>query len=299
MKNIVIVKLNGGLGNQMFQYTLGHLIALKHKSKILLDKELFKLTKKRPGHTPREYELDIFGFNHVPASKTDIKYFEQLTVFHKVKRELNLNYPKMCYEKKFSFDPKIKNAQPPVYLRGFFQSYKYFEDNEIKIKELFTFPYSKLDRVNQEFLGQIITEESVSVHIRRGDYVDDKITRNFHGNCSKEYYLKAISNIQDDKEEVHFFFFSDEIEWVKNEFKDLPIKKTFVDSNTGKNSWIDMCLMSNCKHNVIANSSFSWWAAWLNKNSKKKVIAPNRWFKDDEKESYTFDLIPKEWIRVN
>lgn len=298
MKNIVLVKLNGGLGNQMFQYALAKIIAVRNNSEILLDKELFQLTEKKPGHTPRDYELEIFGINNSSASSRDINYFERLPVFHKIKRELHLNYPKMCYERNFGFDEGIKNASSPVYLRGFFQSFKYLKGYEDVIREVFRFPESKLDEKNKYLLDKIKLTTSASVHIRRGDYVEDKITKEFHGNCSLDYYHQAILKIKSIDKEVEFFFFSDDIDWVKKEFKDLPIKKTFVSSNTGKNSWIDMLLMSYCTHNIIANSSFSWWAAWLNKNNSKKVIAPKRWFKNPEKEKYTFDLIPEEWIRI-
>ena len=298
MRNIALVKLNGGLGNQMFQYALGHIIAFKHDARILLDKRLFELKEKKPGHTPRDFELGVFGIDHPTALESDIHYFTRLTVLQKIKRELNLNYPKMLYEKDFSFDNKIINAIPPVYLHGFFQSYKYFEGYEEDIRKAFKFPEIRLEGKNKELMGRIKLKPSASVHIRRGDYVADKITNKLHGNCSLNYYKQAISEVTKFDDEVEFFFFSDDIKWVENEFEMLPVKKTFVDSNTGKNSWKDMLLMSYCNYNIIANSSFSWWAAWLNNNPLKKVIAPKRWFNDPDKEMYTFDLIPEEWIRI-
>jgi hypothetical protein len=293
-----VIKLNGGLGNQMFQYALGHIISLNYNSQLLLDKELFQLKEKTPGHTPRSFELGVFGIDNPSASKEDIRYFEQLSLLNKLKRELNLNYPKMFYEENFSFDAKIENVLPPVYLRGFFQSFKYFKNHEDDIRKLFKFPENILDENNKGLLKKIKFTSSVSIHIRRGDYVEDKVTQKFHGNCSLDYYDQAISKIKEFDKEVEFFFFSDDIKWVENEFKNYRIKKTFVGSNTGKNSWKDMLLMSQCHHNIIANSSFSWWAAWLNKNNFKKIIAPKRWFTNPEKEQYTFDLIPEEWYRI-
>ncbi len=298
MKNVVLLKLNGGLGNQMFQYALAYIIALKHNSQLLLDKELFKLTEKTPGHTPRNFELGVFGIDEPSASKEDILYFEQLSLIYKIRRELNLNYPEMRYENNFSFDNKIKKSKPPVYLRGFFQSFKYFKGHEDDLRTLFKFSEDKLDDENKVFLEKIKLSRSASIHIRRGDYVEDKITQKFHGNCSRDYYDQAISKILEFDEEVEFFFFSDDIKWVENEFKNFRIRKTFIGSNAGKNSWKDMLLMSQCSHNIIANSSFSWWAAWLNKNNSKKVIAPKRWFNNPEKEQYSFDLIPHEWNRI-
>lgn len=298
MKNIVLVKLNGGLGNQMFQYTLAHIIALKHNSQLLFDKDLFKLTEKKPGHTPRNYELGIFGLDQPSASDDDINYFEKLSVFHKIKRELNLNYPKMCFEKDFSFDPKVKKALPPVYLRGFFQSYKYYSGDEEIVRDCFRFPEKKLDPTNREILDKIKLTKSVGIHIRRGDYVKDKITNNVHGVCSLEYYQRALENIRKMDKDPVFYFFSDDMDWVKSKFVNIEGQKVFVSENQGDHSWKDMMLMSKCDHNIIANSSFSWWAAWLNGNTSKRVIAPKRWFKDPDKERYTLDLIPKEWIRL-
>lgn len=297
VKNIVVVKLNGGLGNQMFQFALGYIISLKHHSQLLLDKELFNLTKKTPGHTPRNYELGVFGIDKPTASKKDILYFEQLSLKNKIRRELNLNYPVMCYENNFSFDKGIINTAPPVYLRGFFQSFKYFKGYEDDLRELFKFPLDKLDDKNKKFLEKIKLSRSASIHIRRGDYVEDKITQKFHGNCRRDYYDSAISKLREFDEEIEFFFFSDDIKWVENEFKDTQIRKTFVGPNSGKNSWKDMLLMSQCAHNIIANSSFSWWAAWLNKNPTKLIISPKTWFANHEKEKFTGDLIPPDWIR--
>ncbi|WP_081211253.1 alpha-1,2-fucosyltransferase [Salegentibacter sediminis] len=298
MRNIILIKLNGGLGNQMFQYALGRLIALKHEAEILLDKELFDLTEIKPGHTPREYELEIFGLDHASASKEDINYFEQLTVIHKIRRELNLNYPKMCFEKDFRFDAKIERAVPPLYLRGFFQTYKYYSGYEEIVREFFKFPNNKLDPENRKTLAEIKGTKSVAVHIRRGDYVKDNITNKVHGVCGLEYYQKAIEKMKEMDNEMVFYFFSDDMDWVKTKFGSLEGEKKFITKNDGDNSWKDMMLMSSCDHNIIANSSFSWWAAWLNTNKSKMVIAPKRWFKDPDKEQFTSDLIPKEWIRL-
>lgn len=294
----MLVKLNGGLGNQMFQYALARIIAKRHNSNLLLDKELFKLTEKTPGHTPRNYELKIFGIEHPTASKEDIDYFERLPFYYKIKRELHLNYPKICFEKNFYFDSNLHNILPPVYLRGFFQSFKYFQENEDLIKEIYSFPVENLDRFNYQYLNSIRRSTSASVHIRRGDYIEDKITNKIHGTCNRQYYEQAISRISQISEEVNFFFFSDDIDWVEKEFSDFPGRKHFITSNSGKNSWKDMFLMSCCTHNIIANSSFSWWAAWLNRNKSKIVISPKKWFRSPDKEKYSFDLIPEEWIRI-
>lgn len=281
----------------MFQCALAYVMAVKYNSRILVDKELFKLTEKKPGHTPRSYELGIFDHDLPSATRKDIDYFERLSLSYKIKRELGLNFPKMCYENHFSSD-NIVDVIPPVYLRGFFQSYKYFCGHEELVRNFFRFPLSKLDPKNRKILGRIKKTHSVAVHIRRGDYVKDKITNDAHGVCSKEYYQRAMEKIGKMTNDVVFYFFSDDIAWVKSEFESFEGEKIFVDENKGAQSWKDMMLMSSCEHNIIANSSFSWWAAWLNSNKSKKVIAPRRWYKDIDKERKTLDLIPREWIRM-
>lgn len=298
MRNLVLIKLNGGLGNQMFQYAVAYTIALQYNSTLVLDHQLFKLTKKKPGHTPRRFELEIFGIDHRIATKEDIQYFQNLSLKNKIRRKLCFNYPKLFSEKNFEYQHAIEEALPPVYLKGFFQSYKYFESFSKEIYELFLFPPDKLNSENKVILKKIGNTQSVSVHIRRGDYVQDNITQQFHGNCSLGYYTQAISEMVKQNKEVEFFFFSDDMEWVEDQFNSFDIRKTFVTSNRGNNSWIDMFLMSKCEHNIIANSSFSWWAAWLNKNDKKIVISPKQWFRNPDKAKLTHDLIPHEWMRL-
>ena len=298
LKNIVISKLNGGLGNQMFQYALAKVIAYKHGAKLLLDKDIFNLTEKKPGHMPRKYELGIFNVNSPEATEKELLYFEQLSFLNKLKREFHLNYPEMCYEANFSYSEHIKNKKPPVYLRGFFQSYKYYSGYEEIVRDCFRFPESDLDAENMQILNSIRSTKSVAVHIRRGDYINDKVTNNIHGLCSLEYYQNAMKTMLELDSDMVFYFFSDDISWVRSNFQNYNEQAIFIKGNNGKNSWKDMMLMSNCDHNIIANSSFSWWAAWLNNNQDKKVIAPKRWFKDDEKERYTYDLIPQPWLRL-
>ena len=138
-------------------------------------------------------------------------------------------------------------------------------------------------------------QNTIAVHIRRGDYVTDKLTQQFHGNCSLEYYHRAIIELQTNNKDFILVFFSDDSDWVKEQFGDLSYSKIFVDHNKNEDSWKDMFLMSSCQHNIIANSSFSWWAAWLNNNPEKVVVAPKEWFATNKK---TNDLIPSEWIRL-
>ena len=295
---MIVVRMDGGLGNQMFQFALASIFAQKNSSSVILDNSFFDQTEKRLGHTPRKFELSVFNNSYSFASKKDLLFFKQLSFFNKIKRELGFNYPKIYQEHSFCYDEKVLALQTPVYIKGFFQSYKYFSGNEKFIRKLFAFPIESLDVVNENVMMAIKSTNAISIHIRRGDYVNDKITQQYHGNCNLEYYLKAISLLTAKEKKCSLFFFSDDCEWVKEQFKDLSCSKQFIDHNISNNSWKDMFLMSSCNHNIIANSSFSWWAAWLNVNPQKRVVAPKKWFTKPEDEMNTTDLIPPEWIRL-
>ena len=179
------------------------------------------------------------------------------------------------------------------------QSYKYFEGYEDLIRNIFKFPKDKIGKENIKLLNDIKKSNSISIHIRRGDYVNNNKTNKVHGTCDLEYYNNAIKNITDNNNEgFKLFFFSDDIDWVKEKFKKTNYKKTFISNNINDKSWIDMFLMSSCNHNIIANSSFSFWGAWLNSKLDKKVIAPKRWFLDIEMENQAKNIIPPQWIKI-
>lgn len=293
---MLIVKLQGGLGNQMFQYAFARILAKKNGTTLKIDKSFFDLTEKIQGHTPRDFELDIFNESFLQASPSDILLFHKLSTINKIKRELGLNFPKVYLEPSLSFHQKCLSIKTPVYLKGYFQSYKYLLGQENFIKKLFSFPIDTFDPVNKKILDDIKSTTTISIHVRRGDYVDDKQTQQFHGNCGLDYYLDAIALLAYRNKDFTLVFFSDDSDWIKKQLKDLPYPKIVVDHNIGEDSWKDMALMSLCSHNVIANSSFSWWAAWLNKNLEKTVIAPKNWFASPE--INTNDLIPSQWIRL-
>lgn len=295
-KKMLIVKLEGGLGNQMFQYAVATILAKKNNTGILIDNAFFDQKEKKKGFTPRDFELLIFNNNYSFATKSNILSFYQLSFIDKIKKKFGISKKKVYLEKEFGFDKEILSLTSSIYLIGYFQSYKYFFGYESYIKKVFSFPEEKLDKSNRDILLKISNTNSVSIHIRRGDYVNDSVTQSFHGNCSINYYTDAILELSNKIDDITLFFFSDDIEWVKIQFKDIPYPKIFIDHNIKSDSWKDMFLMSSCNHNIIANSSFSWWAAWLNDNPDKIIIAPEKWFNDEENK--TTDLIPEEWIRL-
>jgi hypothetical protein len=166
--------------------------------------------------------------------------------------------------------------------------------HEAKIRKDFEFLEPAKDR-NAEVLEQIRHSFSISIHVRRGDYVTLAAASEFHGLMGPDYYKAGAEAILRGKNETpSFFVFSDDPEWCKENIK-LPGEITYIDWNTGKNSFEDMRLMSNCKHHVIANSSFSWWGAWLNPSKEKIVVAPKQWFNDTSNQT---DIVPESWIRL-
>jgi hypothetical protein len=180
-----------------------------------------------------------------------------------------------------------------TYLSGYWQSEKYFRNiKEHLVEELSLFNLPSVE--NEKYLIEIFNTNSVSIHIRRGDYINDTSAINTHGFCGLDYYVNSISFIESKLSNPTYFVFSDDIDWARHNIK---TKKNifFIDTNFDKPEE-DLRLMLNCKHNIIANSSFSWWAAWLNQNKEKIVITPKKWFADSKKSS--IDLIPSEWLKI-
>jgi hypothetical protein len=204
---------------------------------------------------------------------------------------LNELYVKEIY---FQFDPKVLKAPKDCYLDGYWQSEKYFEETRKELQEDLLLK-EPLEGKNKELAARMSSEDSVSIHVRKGDYLSIPANQALFQTLDSSYYLEALEKICKDVPSPRLYVFSDDPYWFRSEVKtDLPVE--YIYGNSGKNSYLDMQLMSLCKHNIIANSSFSWWGAWLNRNGDKKVIAPEKWFRNNVKDSS--DLVPKSWIRI-
>ncbi len=292
---MVIVKLMGGLGNQMFQYAAGRCQAHLHNTELKLDLSYLNADPKSK-YTKREYKLDVFNITSQIAGENDLKLFlplERGKITRALMRKLPILFSKLiANESGHAFMKEFYSYPKNVYLNGFWQSENYFEPVKVILLKEFTLK-GKLDAANESLCVKIKNSDSVSLHIRRGDYVDDKTTNAFHGVCSLDYYQKAISHIQKSVPGLTIFVFSDDLTWAKANLK-TDVAITFVDFNNPPE--IDMYLMSLCKHNIIANSSFSWWGAWLNQNPGKTVIAPMQWFAD--RHAGTPDIYPQNWVKI-
>ena len=295
---MVIVKLTGGMGNQMFQYALGRCLAYKNNTSLELDIIGFGAIE---SDTPRKYELDVFGISALIAAPDEIKKMRgrektrlERTIYRLSDGLIPIYGRRHIVERHFYFDPGILNLRSDFYLDGYWQSEKYFKDIEGIIRKEFTVKAAP-DFANKEIADKISKCNAVSIHIRRGDYAYSPATNEYHGLCSLSYYENAVNIITKNVNEPSFFIFSDDPEWVKENLK-LKYPVFYVDHNGPEKAYEDMRLMSLCKHHIIANSSFSWWGAWLSANSQKIVVAPKKWFNNPKIDAG--DLIPQTWRRI-
>jgi len=292
---MIIVKLIGGLGNQMFQYAAGKALSLERGTELLIDKS--DLDKETNGaFTKRHYELGCFNITERFANSNDLFPYKNIGS-SRLKRLRDRYFPWLVnkvsfYESGNSFHRNFFKLPANTYLNGFWQSEKYFKKYETQIRNSFQIKDPLPDEL-KDVLQNIRTTTSVSLHVRRGDYVSLKSANDYHGLCSQEYYEAAIDKLKKKYRDIVIFVFSDDIEWCKTNLNfNSPMH--FISQNKGA-QW-DLYLMSECRHNIIANSSFSWWGSWLNTNPNKVVIAPKNWFRDTT--ISTNDLIPENWIRL-
>ena len=270
----------------MYQYAFGRRSAYKNNTELKMDVTGYQ---NQDGMTPREYSLNCFKIDEHFASFYDLQTFKIRNFFSKMMKKQSF-----FKEKHFHFDKNMMHISNNSYLDGYWACEKYFIDIEDKIRKDFIFK-GHLDKKNLKISESIKNTHSISLHIRRGDYVTVAITNKTHGVCDLSYYKKAIMFLCKQISHPHFFLFSDDIDWVKQNLK-LKYPTDYIDFNKDQKSYNDMHLMSLCKHNIIANSSFSWWGAWLNNNPDKIIITPKRWFKDTI--INTQDLIPESWLKL-
>lgn len=290
---MIIVKLQGGLGNQMFQYAAGRALAAQSFDSLKLDVSAYRDCS---GVTQRQYELSAFNIKEEFASLKEDKILNSHGLHGVLKKIIDRFRVKLwgynyAIESHGKFRPDIFGIKGNIYLDGYWQTEKYF----LKIANIIRSEFSikkEYSNVNLELLNRIRLCDSIAVHIRRGDYVSNADINAQHGTCSLEYYEKAIDYMTEKIVNPTLYIFSDDIIWCKNNLKtNLPT--FYAEGNTAHE---DLFLMSECKHNIIANSSFSWWSAWLNNNVNKIVVAPKKWFNKSNIES--MNIVPDNWIKI-
>lgn len=281
-----IVWIDGGLGNQMFQYAL----ALKLES---LGRQVkIDVTKYAEHHVHNDFELDrVFGIDCPFASVREIRSLGYRKANHLTEflKRTPLGKKTIYNNESYAFDEKVLTLDG-FYLEGYWQSEKYFADIREKIWKTYQFPDFTTEK-QRDYARQIQDSLSVSVHIRRGDYLNYSYLQNI---CTEDYYRWAMNTFREKYPgSAQFFIFTNDVPWAKEHFREADCH--FVTGNSGADSFRDMQLMSLCRHNIIANSSFSWWGAWLNRNPEKTVIAPEKWINSETEEQ--IDVIPDTWIK--
>lgn len=294
MNKEVIVSVYGGLGNQMFQYATGTALAQKNQAKLVLDLSWFA-SLRPPGITPWNFSLDKFPRTVFSTAIRGSDLFLDRTslrnIAAKAKGKLRRirNGQSILVERHFHYDASVLQASHGTWLMGYWQSPKYFQNVADTIRE--QFGWAPLSAASERISDEITQRNSVCLHVRRGDYLATVA----HPVCDSSYYDRAIRRLLSECENTHFFIFSDDPEWARY---NLPLGSqvsTFVDVNGPDSAHEDLLLMSRCKHFIIANSTFSWWGAWLSTHPEKTVTCPINWFGTDLD---TKDLIPPNWRRL-
>ncbi len=293
LKNkMIITKLKGGLGNQMFQYAVGRSFGVKYNDETKIDITGYDDPRYVLANTPRTYRMYSFNLKCDIANNEEIiKNKYPFGIFSKALRFINYRVFKngsiVDYKPTY-----FKNKH--TYIDGYFQSEKNFINVKEEIRKEFKIKKELETEVFVSEKSKIDTNNSVSVHIRRGDYVNEKNTNAYHGTTPHEYYIKAIETINSKVKNPIFYFFSDDIDWVKKEFG-AEDNYVFI-SNPKLQDFEELMLMSYCSHNIIANSSFSWWGAWLNDNPNKIVIAPKKWVNVEPNPHP--NILPETWLTI-
>lgn len=286
---MIAVKLQGGLGNQLFQFAT----AYAQNTDLNIDFDF--LASQEPSSetfTQRSFELKLFpNIRFKELKQSDRKFFLSKGLLHKIRRKLSQVTIVKQEGNDFVDIPDAKH----IYLDGFFQSEKYFQHARQKILQIYEFP--DLDARNQHIKNQIIAAgfHSVSIHIRRGDYVKPHIA-NYHGLLPLDYYQEALRTLAAEVPDLRLFIFSDDVSFARAEFTNFH-NAVIVEGNDHA-AWKDMALMSCCAHHIIANSSFSWWGAWLSTHAGGINIAPKNWFNAQVVDFNIDDIVPQNWIKI-
>lgn len=287
-----IIRMEGGLGNQMFQYAFTRSIAASTGDEVALD--LAGLIT--PNDTQRTYRLkEVFGIEVRLATSEESALFQRGLKNPRLlalKHALRPSAPVYVRERSGSFEPSALKVRGNAYFRGNWQSERYFDRVQEEIRKTFS-RFPRLSGAALEIKSEI-DESSLSLHVRRGDYVTHKDAAAVIGAQSAEYYKRALDKALAGMDRPRIFVFSDDVPWVK-ETLDLPISTRYV-SGSGAADWEEMHLMSLCRRHVISNSSFSWWGAWLDERPDKLVIAPKPWFREPRLENKY--ICPSSWIRI-
>lgn len=270
----IVVRMTGGLGNQLFQYATGRYLAWKNQTELVLEDSFYFDVP--PGSTPRAFELEQYDLPARRSTAQERHAYRTYTgrIWKRLRRSLPLpGALRYVHEPLHGQFPAVRDAGDEVFLDGYWQSERYFEGiGEVLRQELQ--PALAWSAQDSEMAARMAAVESVSVHVRRGDYVTNPVANAMHGVCGVPYYQAAADHMMKLLGQPVFFIFSDDPEWARSNLN-LPAECVYVTHNTSAVQ--DLRLMSSCRHHIIANSTFSWWGAWLNSSATKIVVRPREW----------------------
>jgi len=285
----VVVGLSGGLGNQMFQYAAGRALAVRLGVPLVLDLSWFCGQKKR------QFALSPFRIVAELRSQCSWLPCQGQALVSRISRrwaQRILGVP-VLREPHFHYTPEFAVQRGGVFLEGYWQSERYFEEIRFLLQADFALR-AQLPPSCDALREAIAACDSICVHVRRGDYLSNPVAARTHGTCAEDYYRAGVHELALELERPHCFVFSDDPAWVRHSLA-LDCDMTVVDLNGPDDAHLDLTLMAACRHFLIANSSLSWWGAWLGQHPGKRVVAPARWFLTQDKD--TRDLLPKSWLR--
>jgi hypothetical protein len=296
---MIIVKLISGLGNQLFQYAIARQLAIKNNVSLKLDISFYR------DQSLRSYRLDKYNISATIADTGDLNnvlgVYTDPTVYGKIYRKVEKHLPKQykrLYKESewWAYEPELLKITDRTYLDGYWQHYKYYEYLDKRIFDELTL--KDAGELSQHTISKAVQqdESSVSIHIRRGDYITDNEANKLMGILPMEYYQRAIKHIREKVKTPSFYVFSDDLDWAKDNLR-IDGAVSFADIDNGSKDYLELDLMSKCRHNIMANSSFSWWGAFLNRNADKVVVSPSQWIRQEAINKKTFLHYPG-WVKL-
>ncbi|MDD3877884.1 MAG: alpha-1,2-fucosyltransferase [Bacteroidales bacterium] len=306
---MILSRIQGGLGNQMFQYALGRSLSLKLNKKLYLD--ISGMSRHVEGHLDRFFMLDAFNIKASIADEKILKKVKFGNIWDIIFSPTQIHFKQLVFDEMPDNKSYYKNSaykvlpltykfyrdimesrKGTIIFDGYWQSYKFFSNIEDTLKEDFVIQ-KKLNPQIKGLHEQIKACGSIAIHIRRSDYLTTEYGQKYYATIPMMYYQKALEYVSNKVKDMKTYIFSDDIEWCRTYFK--PPLETIYISN--EDPVEDFLLMQSCKHQIIANSTFSWWTAWLNQNPQKIIISPAQWYQHVGEEEMD-ELLPESWIKI-
>ncbi len=299
---MIIARLAGGLGNQMFQYAAGLRLATLHSVPLKLDLSFLLDRTPVQTHVFRDFDLGIFKLDTAVATDKDRGRFYppagaiRRTLLNRVIGRLQ--HRQIFKQQTVNFDPRVLSLGSETYLEGYFQDERYFTDIEPEIRRRFSLApdESSLPPATRALAQLIRGQSCICLNVRRGDYVNHPFANNFHGVCTIDYYTRALQELRARGIHDRVMVFSDDQTWSRENFTDPDVFTIVGDEHAGERYATKFWLMTLCRHFIIPNSTFAWWAAWLNQSDGKVVVRPSQWVRAAEYKDQ--DICPASWIRV-